>query len=118
MSEGRLYRKSFNFFNKVINQYQLLENGEKVLIGVSGGVDSMVLTDLFNVYNLRRHKNWGLLAVHIDPGFPKWNTQRLTRFFDSIKINYLISKIDVPKKLAQIAKAGGRLKSCFFCSRE
>lgn len=56
MTEEWLNKKSFNFFNKAINQYQLLQDGEKVLIGVSGGVDSLVLTHLLNAFNHRRKK--------------------------------------------------------------
>jgi len=115
---GWLKKTSFNLFKKAIEKYRLLDDGEKVLISVSGGIDSLVLTHLLNSYNLRRNKKWNILAVHIDHGFPKRNTLRLIKFFDMMKINYLISKIDVPKKLVQIAKAGERIKSCFFCSRE
>lgn len=116
MLDGWLYKTSFSLFKKALEEYALLSDNEKVLIGVSGGADSIVLAHLFNAYNLRRHKHWDLLAVHIDPGFPKWNTQKVVQFFEEIKIPYLISKIDVPKKLAQITKR--RQKYCFFCSRE
>jgi tRNA 2-thiocytidine biosynthesis protein TtcA len=115
-TESWLNKRSFNYFNKAINQYQLLQKGEKVLLGVSGGVDSLVLTHLFNVYNQRKHKNWDLLAVHIEPGFTNWKTTQLVKFFESHKIKYLISNIDVPKKLKQITSA--KFSSCFFCARE
>jgi tRNA 2-thiocytidine biosynthesis protein TtcA len=117
MTEGWLNKKSYNFFKKAIDKYNLLEENERVLIGVSGGVDSLVLTHLFNSFNQRRHKNWDLLAVHIEPGFPEWNTKRIVKFFESIKMNYLISKIDVPKKLNQVTNTR-RVSKCFFCSRE
>ncbi len=116
MLDGWLYKTSFSLFKKALEEYALLPDNEKVLIGVSGGADSIVLAHLFNAYNLRRHKHWDLLAVHIDPGFPQWNTQKIVKFFEKIKIPYLISKIDVPKKLARITKR--RQKYCFFCSRE
>jgi tRNA 2-thiocytidine biosynthesis protein TtcA len=117
MTEHWLYKTSHLLFKKVIEKDNLLEDGEKVLIGVSGGVDSMVLTHLFNSYNMRRYKNWNLLAVHINPGFPNWNTQNIIRFFEDVNIPYLIASTNIPKKLAQI-KTAGRINSCFFCSRE
>jgi tRNA 2-thiocytidine biosynthesis protein TtcA len=118
MTEAWTYKTSFSIFKRAVERHHLLENGEKVLIGVSGGVDSMVLIHLIHSFNQRRHKKWDLLAVHIDPGFPKWHTQRLKKFFDALNIKYLISKIDVPNKLVEITNAGERVKSCFFCSRE
>ncbi len=116
MTEQRLNKRSFNYFNKAINQYQLLQDGEKVLIGVSGGVDSLVLTHLFSVFNQRRHKNWDVLAVHIEPGFPNWKTTRLIKYFESLKIRYLISSTDVPEKLKQVNTE--KFSPCFFCARE
>lgn len=116
MTDQRIYKTSHSLFKKVIEEYRLLEDGEKVLIGVSGGIDSLVLTRLFHDYNLRRKKNWQLLAVHINPGFSNWRTQKIEKFFQSINIPYLISKIDVPKKLSEITNV--RFKPCFFCSRE
>ncbi|MCX8015376.1 MAG: tRNA 2-thiocytidine biosynthesis TtcA family protein [candidate division WOR-3 bacterium] len=117
MANGWLNKKCFHFLNKAISQYQLLTDNEKILIAVSGGVDSLVLTHLLHTYNQRKHKNWQLLAVHIHPGFANWDTKKLVRFFEAIKIKYLISKIDVEKKFAQVQQTG-RVKKCFFCSRE
>ncbi|MCX7785861.1 MAG: tRNA 2-thiocytidine biosynthesis TtcA family protein [candidate division WOR-3 bacterium] len=116
MFDRWLYKRSFSLFKKALEEYSLLQDKEKVLVGVSGGADSIVLAHLFSVYNLRRNKNWNLLAVHIDPGFPDWNTRKIVKFFEEIKIPYIISKIDVPKKLAQINKR--KQKYCFFCSRQ
>jgi tRNA 2-thiocytidine biosynthesis protein TtcA len=111
-----LYKTSYSLFKKAVEKHALLEEGEKVLIGVSGGVDSLVLSHLFNAYNLRRKKDWKLLAVHINPGFPNWRTQKIQKFFESINIPYMISDIDVPKKLAQVGNK--KFSSCFFCARE
>lgn len=117
MANGWLNKKCFGFLNKAISQYQLLADNEKVLIAVSGGVDSLVLTHLLNYYNQRKHKNWDLLAVHIHPGFAEWQTRKIEEFFDSLKIKYLIAKIAVEKKFEQV-KQNNRVKKCFFCSRE
>jgi len=115
---GWLKKTSFNLFKKAIEKYCLLDDGEKVLISVSGGIDSLVLTHLLNSYNLRRNEKWNILTVHIDQGFPKWSTKRFVRFFDSNQFNYLISNIDVLGNFLQITKAGERISKCFLCSRE
>jgi tRNA 2-thiocytidine biosynthesis protein TtcA len=113
MSGSWWHKRSVNYFKKAIETHQLLKDGEKVLIGVSGGVDSMVLTHLFNTYNQRRHKHWDILAVHINPGFPGWKLKPLIKFFDDNKIKYLVSDINIQDKINQVAK-----NMCYFCSRE
>jgi tRNA 2-thiocytidine biosynthesis protein TtcA len=65
---------------------------------------------------LKRKKGWRIFAVHINPGFPNWQTQKIQKTFESINIPYLISDIDVPKKLTQISNE--RFSACFFCARE
>jgi tRNA 2-thiocytidine biosynthesis protein TtcA len=48
--------------------YRMIEEGDRVLVGVSGGADSLALLDLLDtpMYFVPR---FSLLAVNIDPGF-------------------------------------------------
>jgi tRNA 2-thiocytidine biosynthesis protein TtcA len=119
-----LHKTVFRWFKKAVEDYHLLEDGEKVLIAVSGGADSVVLLHLFDQYNRRRKKNWEVLAVHINPNFPileessdrrklNWKTKPMDRLFKSLALPYLIEDIDIIKKLA-IEK----FKPCYICSRE
>ncbi|MFB0509305.1 MAG: tRNA lysidine(34) synthetase TilS [bacterium] len=108
-----LYKTTFHWFKKVVEDYSLLKDGEKVLIGVSGGADSIALLHLFDQYNRRRKKNWQLLAVHINPNFPNWKTKPIEKLFKNLGLPYQIEDIDISKQLA-----GKKFKPCFVCSRE
>ena len=110
---GWLNKTSFRWFKKAVEDYRLLEDGEKVLIAVSGGADSITLLHLFDQYNRRRHKNWELIAVHINPNFPNWKTKPIERLFKKLGLPYLIENINVNKELNE-----SKLNPCFICSRE
>jgi tRNA 2-thiocytidine biosynthesis protein TtcA len=111
--DGRLYKTTFHWFKKAVEDYHLLEEGDKVLIAVSGGADSITLLHLFDHFNRKRKKNWQLLPVHINPNFPNWKTKSIEKLFKSIGLPYLIEDIDVTPKLKEM-----KFNPCFVCSRE
>ncbi len=116
--DGWIKKTTFGWFKKAIEDYQLLADGEKVLLAVSGGADSIALVHLFDQYNRKRKKNWQLLAVHINPKFPNWQTERIEKLLQSIGISYCIETIDVEKALATRNSPRLKFKPCFVCSRQ
>ncbi|MCX7732123.1 MAG: tRNA 2-thiocytidine biosynthesis TtcA family protein [candidate division WOR-3 bacterium] len=92
---------------------QLLKENERVVIGVSGGADSLCLLLTLVNYNRRQQLNWQLLPVHIHPGFPEWKTERIEKICTRLGLSCIIKQIDVPQKLRQTHS-----ESCFFCARE
>ncbi len=92
---------------------QLIKKNERVVIGVSGGADSLCLLFTLNEYNRRHHQNWQLFPVHINPGFPGWKSERVERLCTNLGLNCTVKRIGVPKKLKET-----KTDSCFFCARE
>ena len=63
--EDRLMKRIHTRFNKGVVQYQLIEDGDKILIGLSGGKDSLALLDLL-ARRSRIHKpEFSVIAVHV-----------------------------------------------------
>lgn len=95
---------------KAMTDYQMLSNGDKILVAVSGGKDSLTM---LNVLNDRRKfvpVKYELLAVHVDMGYPCQHPKILAEYFKGLGINYEIVKVDILK---------GKTRkdiSCFWCS--
>src|SRR3990172_1283827 len=51
---------------RTIDRYRLLNQGDRLIVGVSGGVDSMVLLHLLNAY--RQELNLFLIAAYVNHG--------------------------------------------------
>ena len=49
--------------------YNLIENGDRILVGLSGGKDSMALVHVLNNYRKFKDKNFTFVAVFLDIGF-------------------------------------------------
>lgn len=95
--------------------YSMIEEGDKVLVGVSGGVDSFSLLDLLNtpmVYVPR----FSIVAVNIDPGFDK--TYRQYGLLESYLAGNGYSLIMEKTDIGSLAHSDHNRKNpCFLCSR-
>lgn len=56
--------------------------------------------------------NWQLLPVHVNPGFPGWNPDRVVRACRRLGFDCRVLDLDMPVRLAATGKT-----PCFFCSR-
>ncbi len=63
---------------RIIESHHLFEKGERVIVGVSGGVDSMVLLHLLNSY--RQELNLYLIVAHINHGLRPLESVREEEF--------------------------------------
>ncbi|MFA5114877.1 MAG: ATP-binding protein [Candidatus Omnitrophota bacterium] len=95
---------------KAIGDYDMLSDGDKVAVAVSGGKDSLALLDI-----LRRRQSfvpikYDLLAVHVDLGYPRSSAGRMERYFKKLKVRYHIEKCDALKGIKR------KEINCFWCS--
>ncbi|MBW6515009.1 MAG: hypothetical protein K0B81_00145 [Candidatus Cloacimonetes bacterium] len=102
----RLEKKIISEIDHANDIWQLFSEGERVLLGISGGKDSIALYHLLQNYQLK------LEALHI----------RLSSRFsiDFITQNNLTDKLEVIETdiYDQIKKSDNSLNTCFVCSRE
>lgn len=107
-----------NKINRLVGQamhsYNMLEDGDRVLIAVSGGVDSLVLTWLLKHWLKKAPIHYELLAVHLDMGFGTGEWQLVEDELKMLAVDYLIERTDIGKEalLAEDGKSG-----CFHCAK-
>lgn len=64
MNEPRLFRR----LGRAIRDYSLIAPGQHVLVGLSGGKDSLALVELLGQWRMRHNRNFTLTAVHVRLG--------------------------------------------------
>ncbi len=90
---------------------RLLADGERIVVGVSGGADSLCLLHLLLDRSRRHRANWDITAVHIDPGFGWWNPERVNRICHRLGVACRVIRLQPHPGLS------GDSPDCFWCSR-
>src|SRR3954464_9422734 len=72
--EARIARK----VTKAIADYNLIEDGDRVMVGLSGGKDSWALIQILDVLRRRAPIDFSLVAVNIDSGYEGYEHHKLT----------------------------------------
>lgn len=100
---------------KAINDYDMIKEGDRIIVGVSGGKDSLTLLTL-----LHERKRWvpidyDILAVHIQTDYRCRNcihVETLKRFFEERGYKYYMESINILKN----PDGTTNQISCFWCS--
>lgn len=108
----KFHRRIFSKFAKAINEYQLLQEGDKVAVCISGGKDSMIMAKLFQELQRHRKFNFELVFLVMDPGYNELN--RAVIVDNAKKLNIPITIFDSPifDTVTEIEKS-----PCYLCAR-
>ncbi|PKK98848.1 MAG: tRNA 2-thiocytidine(32) synthetase TtcA [Tenericutes bacterium HGW-Tenericutes-2] len=110
----KTYKKDiFRPFVQAINEYELIQPGDKIAIGISGGKDSLILAKLFQ--ELKRHNKipFELVFLSMDPGFRDVNRELLESNANYLNIPLTIRNSEVFSVVGKIAKEN----PCYMCAR-
>jgi tRNA 2-thiocytidine biosynthesis protein TtcA len=100
---------------KAIHRYGLIQDGDRIIVGVSGGKDSLTLLHLLQERRKRVPIDYELIPVHIDLGFDSERAEILKNFFETRSLNYHIEFTDIGKRANS---PENRENPCFLCSWE
>lgn len=87
----------YSITRKAIDDYHMIEDGDKIAVGISGGKDSLTL--LYALHGLQRFypKKFSVYAITVDLGFQNLNLDEITKLCNSLEIPYHIVKTDIGK---------------------
>lgn len=110
----KTYRKDiWNKFIKAINDYNLIEENDKIAVCISGGKDSFLLAKCMQ--ELKRHGkyNFELKFIMINPGYDQKYLNHIKNNAKKLKVELEIFDTDI----FQVVKKLNHKSSCFICSK-
>lgn len=114
-SETIIPRQVNRRIGQAMQAYFMLSHGDSVLVAVSGGVDSLVLAWLLQMWLQKAPINYTLRVVHIDMGFRE-EGKGGTNPVDMIREQ--LDRFGIPLCVVQARELGEEERSCFLCARQ
>ena len=108
------YKKSiWSKFLRAINDFDMIQDGDKIAIGVSGGKDSLLLVKLFQELKKDKRKNFDFKAVSLNPGFRNSDLDNFKNNLDKLNIECEI----IDTNIWEIANEKAKDYPCFLCAK-
>ena len=87
---------------RAIDDYAMIDDGDKIAIGLSGGKDSLTL--LHSLYYLKKYypKKFDIMAITIHPGSETFDTTKLEELCKKLDIEYIVYHSDISKVVFDI----------------
>lgn len=101
---------------KADQDYHLIDDGDRIAVGVSGGKDSMVLLTALHMYSKFADRNFEVVGIHIKLGFPNMDFSEVVAFCLQQGITFYQYDSQVYEILKRNPDKEGNIK-CSLCSK-
>src|ERR1700693_897696 len=109
--EARLARK----VTKAIHDFDLIEDGDRVMVGLSGGKDSWALYQILDVLRRRAPITFSLVAVNVDSGYEDFQYGTIKRACDERGWECLVQHTSIGEVMDDVL--GANDTPCSLCAR-
>ena len=108
----KFHKSIFSKFTKAINEYQLVREGDKIAVCISGGKDSMLMAKCFQELKLHNKFDFEVKFVVMDPGYSPENRKVIEDNAKSLHIPITIFETDIFDSVYHVENS-----PCYLCAR-
>ncbi len=107
-------QKVLSFMRRAVDDYHMIEEGDCIAVGISGGKDSLTL--LYGLHGLMRFypQNFTIHGVTVDLGFGNQDLTKIEELCHSLDVPYTIVKTDIAEIVFQERKESN---PCSLCAK-
>lgn len=107
-------QKILSKVRRAVDDYQMIEEGDRIAVGISGGKDSLTL--LCALSELRRFypKKYDIIAISLDMGFPDMSFDEVAKFCEKLEVEYVVKKTDIAEIIFDVRK---EKNPCSLCAK-
>lgn len=108
----RFHKGIWSRFTAAINDYELIQEGDRIAVCISGGKDSMLMAKLFQ--ELKRHNKFPFEVEYIvmDPGYSRANREQIEYNAKLLNVPVTIFESNIFESVFHVEKS-----PCYLCAR-
>lgn len=99
---------------KAVEEYNLIEEGDRVAVGVSGGKDSMILLHALKLFQRFSPVKYDLEAITVSLGFKDFDLNPIKEFCKTIDVPYTIKETQIAEIIFDVRK---EKNPCSLCAK-
>ena len=99
-------------FTKAVKEYELVKEGDKIAVCISGGKDSMLMAKLFQELKLHNKVSFDLTFLVMNPGYSPENLEIIKKNAKKLHIPITIFETDIFDSVYNVEKS-----PCYLCAR-
>ena len=107
-------QKQLSHMRKAINDFNMVQNGDKIAVGISGGKDSLMLLTLLAAYQKFSEYRFELCGITVDMGFAENLYQPVADYCRELGVPYHVVKTDIAEIVFDIRK---EKNPCSLCAK-
>jgi len=113
--ENKLEKKLCRLVGQAIGDFGMIEDGDKVMVCVSGGKDSYAMLDVLLKLRERAPINFEIVAVNLDQKQPEFPAEILPNYLKGLGVQFHIEEQDTYSIVKRVIPEGKT--TCGLCSR-
>ena len=107
-------KRVLGYLRRAAEEFDMIKDGDRIAVGVSGGKDSMLLLYALWLYKKFMKIDYELIGITVDLGFGSFDTSKMTEFAARYDIPHIVKKTDIAEIIFDVRK---EKNPCSLCAK-
>ncbi len=107
-------QKLLSYVRRAVDDYNMINDGDRIAVGVSGGKDSLSLLVALKALQRFYPKRFEIEAISVSLGFENMDFSSVQKFCDNLEVNYTVVKTDIGEIIFDARK---EKNPCSLCAK-
>lgn len=108
------YQRLLSYTRKAVDDYQMIQDGDRIAVGVSGGKDSITLALALKGLQRFYPKKFEVMAFTVSLGFPEFDVSGIEKLMEEYQIPYSIIQTEIGSIVFEDRKESN---PCSLCAK-